>query len=97
MTTVTVADLKAHLNLTGEADDAVLAQKIAVAEAFVAGFTGDFATTFTVGVPAPVAEAVRLYAGHLYENREATIVGDAVQAVPFGFLDLIAPYRVWCF
>lgn len=97
MSVITVADLKAHLNITGDDDDALLTGKIAAAEGFVESFTGSFAEAFPSGAPAPVAEAVRMFAGHLYENREATIVGETVQAVPFGFLDLIAPYRVWSF
>jgi hypothetical protein len=47
--------------------------------------------------PAPVAEAVRQLASHLFENREASIVGISARELPFGFLDLIGPYRKWVF
>jgi hypothetical protein len=90
---ITVADLKAHLNLTGDADDVLLEGKIAAASAYVERYVGPFPDP----VPAPLLEAIRQLAGHLYENREATIVGEIAQAVPFGFHDLIAPYRRWSF
>jgi hypothetical protein len=43
-------------------------------------------------MPAPVDEAIRQLAGHLYANREATLVGVTAQALPFGVLDLLTPY-----
>ncbi|TCT12665.1 putative phiE125 gp8 family phage protein [Tepidamorphus gemmatus] len=49
------------------------------------------------GVPAPIKEAVRQLAAHLYENREASLVGITAEAVPFGLFDLIGPYRAWSF
>ena len=47
--------------------------------------------------PAPLKEAVRQLAGHLYENREATLVGTGASALPFGVMDLLGPYRAWSF
>lgn len=47
--------------------------------------------------PAPVAEAVRLLASHLFENREASLVGVTAKELPFGFTDLLSSYRAWSF
>lgn len=58
--------------------------------------------TFTCGygdnpddVPAPLRAAIKLLLGHLYENREASVIGTIVAELPFAVQALIAPYRVW--
>ena len=48
-------------------------------------------------IPAAVKEAVRQLAAHLYENREASLVGVTAQSLPFGTLDLLSSYRAWQF
>lgn len=97
MTIITLADAKAHLNITDETDDTMIAEKIGAAEAWVADFTGeDFLDeeAFPDGAPAPVKEAIRKFVADLYENREASLAGIAA---PFGVADLLAPYRRWTF
>lgn len=87
---VTLEDLKAHLNLTLDDDDALLTSKLAAAKQWITGYIAsdvDAATT-----PAPVDEAVRQLAAYLYENREATLVGITAASMP-----LLAPYRAWSF
>ena len=94
---VTVADIKAHLNITEDTDDALLGDKIEAAEAWVASFTGaDFtdAETFPDGPPAPVKEAIRKFVADLYECRESNRDGIAA---PYGVAELLAPYRGWAF
>lgn len=73
--------------------------------------TWDFAESVTVSftagygdeesVPEPLRAAILLHVGHLFENRESTIVDDrtafSVDVLPLGFDDLIAPYRLWSF
>ncbi len=44
-----------------------------------------------------VAEAVRRIAAHMYENREAVIVGASVSELPLGVWDLLTPFRKWGF
>ncbi|MEA3042976.1 MAG: hypothetical protein QOH47_814 [Sphingomonadales bacterium] len=44
-------------------------------------------------VPAPIIHAAKLIVGHLYGNREATIVGTIVNDLPMAVDALIAPYR----
>ncbi|MNT82199.1 hypothetical protein D3C72_2218940 [compost metagenome] len=41
-----------------------------------------------------IQAAVLLTVGHLYMNREDTIVGATVAELPRGALDLLQPYRV---
>lgn len=90
---IELADLKAHLNLTTDTDDTLLAGKIAAAEQWVAIFIGaDLAEDFQE-VPAPILEAIRQLAAHLFENREASLVGLSAQELPFGLFDLLSPYR----
>ncbi|ODN68847.1 head-tail connector protein [Methylobrevis pamukkalensis] len=48
-------------------------------------------------IPGGLYTAALMLIGHLYENREASIVGVSIGAVPFGFDDLVRPYRTWVF
>ncbi|TIN02690.1 MAG: hypothetical protein E5Y34_06585 [Mesorhizobium sp.] len=74
--------------------------------------TRDFAESVTVSftagygddedaIPEPLRAAILLHVGHLFENRETTIVDErtafSVEVTPYGFDDLIAPYRLWGF
>lgn len=92
---VTISSLKAHLNITTDADDALIGEKLAAATEWVSKFTAIPLDATTI--PAPVDEAVRQLAAHLYENREASLVGVTAQALPFGMLNLLDPYRAWVF
>jgi hypothetical protein len=86
---------KAHLNVTIDADDALIGDKLAAAKAFVAAYTASDPDSSTA--PAPLREAVLQLTAHLYENREASLVGVTAQSLPFGFLDLLANYRAFAF
>lgn len=97
MSALTLADAKAHLNVTFDTDDTLISAKIEAAEAWIAQWTGDFTTTFPNGVPEPILEATRQLTAGWYENREAAIDGQHAYVVPFGVSDLIAPYRQWAF
>jgi uncharacterized phage protein (predicted DNA packaging) len=93
--TVSLANLKAHLNITADDDDDLLQDKIDAASEWIARYTG--VPMDAPDTPAPFDEATRQLASHLFENREATLVGVTAQALPFGFLDLLNPYREWAF
>lgn len=100
MTVVSVEDVKAHMNVTTDADDDLIGDKIAAAEAWIGKFIGsplDDAETFPDGAPEPLKEAVRQLVAHLYENREATLVGITMSDVSPGLFDLIGPYREYVF
>lgn len=52
-------------------------------------FTAGYGTTGE-SVPEHYRAAVELLAGHLYENREATLVGTSIVEVPLGVAELLA-------
>lgn len=54
---------------------------------------------FTVGyaeanVPEAILHAIRIYVAHLYENRQAVVVGKTANAVPYSVDSLLSKYRV---
>lgn len=98
MSIITVADIRQHLNITTDADDTLIAGKIEAAEAFIDGWLpvdGKLADMTTV--PGDLKEAIRQLVGHLYENREATLVGISAEELPLGFWDVVSQYREWSF
>jgi uncharacterized phage protein (predicted DNA packaging) len=96
MSVIALADLKAQLNITFTDDDDLITGKIAAAEDWISKFVG-MEWPPTDPVPGALLEAIRQLAAHLYENREATLVGVTSQDLPFGLLDLLTPYRAWAF
>jgi uncharacterized phage protein (predicted DNA packaging) len=97
MSIVTLAEVKAHLNITTDTDNDLISAKIDAAQELVSKFVGsDVATAFDP-VPAPLKEAVMQLAAHLYENREPILVGVEPYPLPFNVFDLVGPYRDWSF
>lgn len=100
MAIISIEDIKAHLNIVGGDDDTLLSNKVAAAEAWIAKFIGhelDDAEAYPAGTPEPLKEAIRQLVGHLYENREASLVGVSAEVLPFGVFELVAPYREYVF
>jgi peptidoglycan/xylan/chitin deacetylase (PgdA/CDA1 family) len=99
MSLIQLADMKAHLNITFDTDDVLIQGKINAAEDWIASFTGGPwpPTTYPYPWGGALLEAIRQLAAHLYENREASLVGVTSQELPFGLLDLLTPYREWAF
>ncbi|WP_238121753.1 MULTISPECIES: head-tail connector protein [unclassified Xanthobacter] len=91
-----LADFKAHARLDHDDEDTDLVRLIETARGFVEGWCGPL-DDFADGVPAPLVHAMKLYATHLYENREATLVGSSGDEMPLGFFDLIDPHRLRAF
>ena len=87
---VSLISLKAHLNITVDIDDPLLVDKLEAASEWIALYTG--IPVDACDTPAPVNEAIRQLAAHLYANREATLVGATAQTLPFGVLDLLTFY-----
>lgn len=84
MNAVSIDDVKAHLRITTNDDDALLRLKLDAAEAHVADFIG--APLVVDGkVPAPVREAVLQATAWLFDGTPADLGG------------LLAPYRAWAF
>lgn len=98
---ISTTDLRRHLNITGTDDDVLLGEKILAASEWVSLYTAIpnecDPDEDACDIPEPVKEAVRQLAAHLYENREATLIGVTSQSLPFGLLDLLMPYRAWVF
>ncbi len=95
---VTLDSAKAHLNVTGSADDALIGGLIVDATAFLEELLGyAIATRYPLAAPAPLDRAVLLTVGHWYENREATIGGVSMQPVPFGVWDIVNEFREFSF
>lgn len=100
MAVLEVSDIKRHCNITTSEDDGLISDKIDAAEAWIGQFIGkpiDDATAFPGGAPEPLKEAVRQLVAHLYENREATLVGLSMTDVSPGLYELLDPYRDWVF
>jgi uncharacterized phiE125 gp8 family phage protein len=47
-------------------------------------------------VPADIIAGMKLLIGHLYENREASVIGTIVNELPFAVNALWSPHRVYC-
>lgn len=93
-----LSDLKAQLNIIDDnADDDLLIRKIAAAEASVSADIGAVTPVIYGDAPADLQEAILMKAAHLFENREAVLVGINATELPLGYSDLIAPHRKWVF
>lgn len=85
---------KQHLNVTFDSDDSLIEAKLEAAKSWTEAYTGE---EITENTPAPVNQAVLMLTAHLYANREAAIIGMTADALPFGFLALLDPYRSFYF
>lgn len=94
MAVVTLADMKAELGITDDTDDAMITAKIDEAQAWLESFLGYSITTqFPDGAPDDIVMAVKMQTAHLFENREASVVGVAIQLAPNGVDDVIRNRR----
>ncbi|MBB4067169.1 head-tail connector protein [Gellertiella hungarica] len=84
--------LKSQLNIDHATDDALLTHKIAAAEEYAAAYLGVPLSSFNP-FPATITEAILQLAAHLYENREAVLIGMSADYLPFGVVDFLRPYR----
>lgn len=93
-------DLKAHCNVTGNGDDAVLTRLLAAAQKHVErqlGYALSDTAVLPTGAPADLEQAVYMLASHYYENREALLIGVSAQVLPLGVADIIAEHRRYTF
>ena len=93
MTIVSLSLLKSQLNLDHDSDDALLEHKISAAEDWTAAFLGKPLAGFSP-MPAGIIEAVLQLASHLYENREAVLIGISASQLPYGVTDFLRPHRM---
>lgn len=60
-----------------------------------AGATITFDAGYTdANRPAALVQAVKLFTGHLFNNREAVVMGTAAGEIPLGFRQLCSAYRM---
>lgn len=93
---ITIENLKAHLNLDHDEDDALLQQKLDAATAWCASYVGVELADLDP-IPAPFVEASLQLAAHFYENREAVSFGSSGREAPFSVVDMLNPLRKWAF
>ena len=93
---VSLVDIKRQLRVDFVDDDELLVDKLEAARKHIEAWVGPL-DDFEDGVPGDIMEAICQHAAHLYENREATTLGDDAALVPLGYYDLIGPYRKWEF
>lgn len=97
---LSLSDLKAQCNVTGDVDNAVLTRCLGAAKARIEaslGFKIDDEDEFPAGTPDDLELAVLMLAAMYYENREATLVNVTAQVLPLGVTDVIADYRKYTF
>lgn len=87
MSIITLEEVKQHLRIEGNLDDALLMQKIGAAEGYVESFIG---TIDEIGdfVPDTIKEAILSMVSYYYDGNS-----DAKERA----LELILPYRKWGF
>jgi len=89
---------KAHLNVTGTADDALITSKIEAAEEWLDRWLPEGEKLADRDpVPADLKQAVLMIVGHWYENREAYLVGITAEEVPLGIWSIVNQHRAWAF
>ncbi|WP_313818728.1 head-tail connector protein [Cupriavidus sp.] len=110
MTILALDMVKSHLRVTWPNEDQLIGLYLAAAEGSAASFLNrkvypdqdaleaavlaETAGDDPMVVNPEIQAAVLLTVGHLYMNREDTIVGATVAELPRGALDLLQPYRV---
>lgn len=94
---VPLGEMKEHLGGTLDLDDALLGRLMETARKHIEQWCGPL-DDFEDDVPEDLKGALKMLVGHLYENREASFIGQGqVTEVPLGFYDLIGSYRKWAF
>lgn len=94
MAIVTLETAKEHLGITLDTDDDLIEAKIDAAQAWLESQLGySIEEEFGTGIPADIIEAVLQQTAHLYENREATVVGVSIVETPAAVADTIRNHR----
>ncbi|MGR9434786.1 head-tail connector protein [Rhizobium leguminosarum] len=104
MTIVTLSLFKAHLgtddlldeNALGDlanGTDELLQHYLEAAEARASGYLGFPLSDFEPAVPVDVKQAILQIAAHLFQNREAVLIGVNAYELPYGIDDFLRKFR----
>ncbi|MEQ1406153.1 head-tail connector protein [Neorhizobium sp. Rsf11] len=97
MAIVDLDDMKEHLRVLYDDDDALITSKIDAAQAHLESLLGYTIETEFTTVPSDVIEAVMLLVGHWYENREASVVAATIVDTPLSVWDIVRERRSYAF
>ncbi|RWE34994.1 head-tail connector protein [Mesorhizobium sp.] len=100
MAIVSLTDQKAFSRVDFDHDDELISGQIDAAQAHLEQLLGfviaeEFASPLVV--PDDLVGAVNLLAAHLYENREASVLGATAAELPFGVWDVVRERRNYSF
>lgn len=95
---VTIEEIKQHLYIDFEADDALLADMIQAAEEIIEKYLN---TTYEAllnengALPYPIKQAIKIMVGNLYANRESVSFNAYPSKIPYSYEYLLQPYKVY--
>ncbi|MBN9890115.1 head-tail connector protein [Salipiger abyssi] len=92
---ITVAEVKAHLNIGFDDDDTLLGGFLSAATTHAERYLRrEFAVEYPDGLPAPIRTAILQHVAVMFRDREATQEG-GLSAPPLMWKDLLSSYRVF--
>ena len=103
MSLVTLVTAKAHLRVEGDDDDTLVELYLDAAQEVAEQYMGRLTYVDEAAIPVDsngiainfaIKAAILLITGHLYANREDTVIGVSVAVLPAGSKMLLQPYRV---
>lgn len=93
MAIVELEDAKRHLRVDFYDDDMLIDRKIQSAQAHIESWLGYAIEDRFEEPPADLHEAVLSLMAHLFENREASVVGVTITSAPLSVRDVISARR----
>ena len=93
---VTIEEIKQHLYVQFEADDAMLADMIQASEDIIQKYLN---TTFDTllnengTLPFPIKQSIKIMVGNLYNNRESVSFNAYPSKIPYSYEYLLQPYK----
>ena len=93
---VTIEEIKQHLYIDFEADDAMLADMIQASEEIIEKYLNTTFDTFlneNGTLPFPIKQAIKIMVGNLYANRESVSFNAYPSKIPYSYEYLLQPYK----
>lgn len=95
MAIVTLSEVKQHLRIMHDDEDTLITDKIDAAQSAIEQMLGYTITDRFETVPADLKEAVRQLTAHMFENREASVIGLSTAILPLGVSTIVQNRRDW--